>query len=105
MTCPKCKIGVTHRSHRRGWYERLAGIFGYYPFRCSGCGARFLESQPAQPKTPDKPTATEREIRATRAGYHKMQTRGEFLAYGIAFALFLCVIFYFTRDHGPAGGE
>ena len=41
MQCPKCKIDHAHRSHRRG-LERLAGIFGYYPYRCRECGHRFL---------------------------------------------------------------
>jgi len=43
MQCPKCKHDEIERSKRRGFLERgIYTIFGYFPWRCDGCGKRFF---------------------------------------------------------------
>lgn len=40
--CPTCGGAELRRSHRRGVIERyVLGLFGFRPFRCEGCHARF----------------------------------------------------------------
>ena len=41
LICPKCYREYVMRVSRRGWKERLLGIFYVYPFRCQLCGYRF----------------------------------------------------------------
>ena len=44
--CPKCGSSRVHRSHRRGFLERvLLPLLGRRPFRCADCEHRFLASR------------------------------------------------------------
>ncbi len=44
--CPKCGSARVHRSHRRGFLERvLLPLLGQRPFRCADCEHRFLASR------------------------------------------------------------
>ncbi len=41
--CPNCGSARVHRSHRRGFYERvLLPLLGRRPFRCADCEHRFI---------------------------------------------------------------
>ena len=43
MRCPICQHDEIERSKRRGFIERgIYSLFGYYPWRCGGCGERFF---------------------------------------------------------------
>jgi hypothetical protein len=106
VICPKCKTDHAHRSHRGGLKDYAFGIFQYFPYRCKECGFRFFEPRYRPPKSTEKPSSTETEIRATRAGYRWKQKRREFLIYGAAILVFLVFIYFLTRDRGaPSGPE
>ena len=101
MNCPKCKTDHAHRSHRVGWKDHVLSLFAYYPYRCKECELRFYQRRPAPlPEATEKPTATETEIRATRAGYQWKRRRREFLLYGWALVAFLVFLYFVTRDRG-----
>jgi hypothetical protein len=43
MECPNCQYEEIERSKRRGFVEkRIYSLFGFYPWRCVGCGWRFF---------------------------------------------------------------
>lgn len=45
--CPACGGKYLRRSHRTGPFERLRGLFGYYPYRCHSCVSRpFIRTGP-----------------------------------------------------------
>ena len=106
MICPNCKTDHAHRSHRECWQDYVVSFFQYFPYRCKACGTRFFELRRSPPKTAEKSTSTETEIRATRASYRWKQKRREFLLFGSALLVFLGFIYYLTRDRsGSYGGE
>lgn len=41
LICPKCSREFVKRVTRRGFAEKLLGVFYVYPFRCQLCGYRF----------------------------------------------------------------
>ena len=101
MICPNCKTDHAHRSHRRGVKEYVTSLFRHYPYRCNECGHRFLRG-----KTAGTPTATEREIRATRNSYQWKHHRRDFLLYSSALLVFVGFLYYLTRDRGgSSNGE
>lgn len=102
MICCSCKTDRAHRSHRAGWKDYVFSLFQYYPYRCKECGVRFFGRRPKPPKTVDKPTATETEIRATRSAYEWKQKRREFLLYGSALLCFVVFLYFVTRPTGQA---
>ena len=103
MTCPKCKSDSAHRSHRRGLFEQIAGLFAFYPYRCRKCEKRFLKSRYTQEAAPPSTVhaSTEREIRHTRKSLKVIRRRRELLLYGSCFGLFLAFLYYITRERGP----
>jgi hypothetical protein len=107
VICPTCQTDHAHRSHRQGVKEYVTGLFHYYPYRCNKCGHRFFEFPPKPPKSEEKPTATEREIRATRRTYRWKSHRRDFLLYSSALLVFVGFLYYLTRYHGggPSNGE
>jgi predicted RNA-binding Zn-ribbon protein involved in translation (DUF1610 family) len=48
-SCPACGGEKTHRSHRRGNFERLASVILIYPHRCDDCNNRFLARREVRP--------------------------------------------------------
>lgn len=40
--CPKCGSEEVLRAHRKTGWERLASVFGFYPYTCRGCRLHFL---------------------------------------------------------------
>ena len=104
MVCPKCKIDHAHRSHRKG-LERLAGLFGYYPYRCRECGHRFLHLGYALPQElTGKQSETEREIRSMRARIRWRRKRRTLLLYGFGALVFLGFLYFITRPGSFSGG-
>lgn len=101
MLCPKCKTDQADRSHRRGLLENAIGFFGFYPYRCRNCKARFLSLKPpaAVPPTAGRP-GVEREIKATRNAMTVRRKRRELLLYATAVVLFLAFLYYVTRERG-----
>ena len=102
MTCPKCKTDHATRSHREGWRDYAVSLFQRYPYRCNECGIRFFQFRRKPPKTVDKPTSTEREIRATRATSERKRRRREFLLYGSALLCYLVFLYFITRDRSSS---
>ncbi|MGA1996891.1 MAG: hypothetical protein ABSH45_14035 [Bryobacteraceae bacterium] len=106
MLCPKCKLDRAHRSHRRGVVEHAASILAFCPYRCVTCNRRFLrfryagQSQPAGGST-----ATEAEIKATRAAFRWRRKRLELVLYAIAIVLFLVFLYFISGERPPSGGE
>ena len=48
--CPRCGSNYLRRMSRVGfWEEKIYPIFGYFPWRCSGCGGNFLIKKRGQP--------------------------------------------------------
>jgi transposase-like protein len=41
MTCPICKTKDARRSRRQSSGDHFVSIFGFYPWRCRKCQARF----------------------------------------------------------------
>jgi len=41
MLCPDCKSAICRRSRRRGMQDRVMSAFGFLPWRCGTCQARF----------------------------------------------------------------
>ena len=45
LNCPRCRSQQVYRSKRRGTFERRVLPLAFLrPFRCEGCGQRFLRS-------------------------------------------------------------
>jgi hypothetical protein len=43
VICPICDADVAIRINRNGFWQRnVLGFFGYYPWKCGGCGEMFL---------------------------------------------------------------
>jgi predicted Zn-ribbon and HTH transcriptional regulator len=43
MRCPRCQSNKIHRLRREGFVEqKLAPLFGYFPWRCPDCKAELL---------------------------------------------------------------
>ena len=104
MYCPKCKSDRAHRSHRRGLWERLAGILSFYPYRCRECYYRFLRFRYG--KVPDReggPTSTEREIRSTRSAIRWRRKKQEVALYLMGLVVFLIILYFITRPASPQG--
>ena len=99
MLCPKCKTDQASRSHRRGPLEHAIAFFGFYPYRCRNCKARFVSLRPdtAAPASANRP-GVEREIKATRSAMAVKRKRREFLLYATAVVLFLAFLYYVTRE-------
>ncbi len=106
MTCPKCKSERAHRSHRKGFLELVAGWVAVYPYRCKGCGHRYLRFRYAKLPDPGPANSSEREIRATRKAMARRNKRREFILYGVGILCFLAFLYYITRERGgmPDGG-
>ena len=99
MLCTKCNTDSAHRSHRAGFKERFASLFGYYPYRCHQCGRRFLKQRyaDAEPgKSVDR--GTEREISSTQGALRWRAVRRQILLYGWALILFAVILYYLTRE-------
>jgi hypothetical protein len=104
MLCPKCNTDHAHRSHRKGVFERLAGVLRYYPYRCRECQHRFLASWYAAPSPAGGRLAVEREIRATRRKKKWQQRKRELLVVALASMFVLFFLYYLTRPAFPFGG-
>jgi hypothetical protein len=83
--------------------ERAESLFGYFPYRCKDCGHRFLQSRYAGSERRPGASATEREIRTTRASIKWKRTRRELLLYGSGILLFMLFLYYITRERDSAG--
>ena len=103
MVCPKCKADRAHRSHRRGPWENVVGLFSVHPYRCHGCEHRFLRFRYADGPRSGPASGAEREVRATRRSIQWRRKRREILLYGLGFLLFLAFLYYITRPHDSAG--
>ena len=101
MICPKCKADRSHRSHRKGLWERLAALFAFHPYRCHACKHRFMRFRYGAEADEGDPTSTEREIRATRSAIRWKRKKQEVLLYGIGLLFFLVVLYFITR---PSAG-
>jgi transposase-like protein len=43
VVCPRCKAQSAMRINRTSFLERrIYPLFGYYPWKCGGCGSTFL---------------------------------------------------------------
>ena len=41
--CPSCGAKDTRRSKRRGFFDWLLSLLGFFPYRCEACTRRFLK--------------------------------------------------------------
>jgi len=56
VICMKCGGGIAIRINRIGfWQRKVACRFGYYPWKCGGCGRVFLFRRRGQRNKPRKP--------------------------------------------------
>ncbi len=97
LTCPKCHSEDCSRSHR-SILERFASVFGYYPYRCKGCGERFLRFRFGLER--HDPSATEKEIRATRASLRRRQQKQEIGLYVFGLLVFFALLAAFLLFRG-----
>jgi len=103
MLCPKCKIDHAHRSHRKG-LEHLAGLMGYYPYRCRECGHRFLHFRYADPpEASGRRSEAEREIRSTRGRIRWQRKKRALMLYGFGALVFLGFLYFITRPGALTG--
>lgn len=50
IQCPRCDSTYMRRMSRMGLLEgKILPIFGYFPWRCTGCGGSFLMKKRGQP--------------------------------------------------------
>ena len=104
MVWKKCQTDSAHRSHRVGLKEHLAGMVGYYPYRCRKCGDRFRvhgrgEAEPASSAV----RSTEREIAYTQGSRRRKVVRRAVMLYGCALVLFGVILYYLTREPSMGG--
>jgi len=61
MMCSKCRCHRMHRIRREGFLRvKLAPLFGFYPWRCSSCGAEHMFRERGERKRkPDPDNAHE----------------------------------------------
>ena len=119
MFCPKCKTDNAHRSHRHGLVDFILSLGAVYPYRCHDCKHRFHRFRYAKEIVAggrsSGRSATEREIRATRASIRWKQRRREVLLYALAALLLAVFLYYISREpkvtsegngtiRAPAGG-
>jgi hypothetical protein len=78
-------------------------LFGFYPYRCRNCKARFVSSRPdtAATASANRP-GVEREIKATRSAMAVKRKRRELLLYVTAAVLFLAFLYYVTRERSAS---
>jgi hypothetical protein len=98
VVCPKCKADRAHRSHRRDFWENVAGLLFIYPYRCHACEHRFLRFRYADGPFPAVASGAERDVRATRRSIHWRRKRREILLYVLGFLVFLAFLYYITRQ-------
>ena len=95
--CPKCGSQRFRRSHRSNTLEGLAGLFGYYPFRCQECLSRsFLKTAGIWDRIHH--TSRKRPEERRRAW---LRTRREILLWSGGILGFLLILLYLVRDTGP----
>jgi hypothetical protein len=105
VLCPKCKTEHAHRAHRKGLAEHVAGIVGRYPYRCTGCGHRFVGfSYNPLAATIKELTPTEKEIKVTRSAARRKRTLREMVVFSLALVLFLAFLYFITRVRPASEG-
>ena len=101
LACPRCGSNRIRRSHRSKAFERLANLFGYYPFRCQECLSRpFLKTVDLRERIHH--TSHKRQAERRRAW---LRTRREILLWSGGILGFLLILFYLVRDTGPKPDE
>lgn len=90
--CTACGSTSVRRSRRR-LLDQFATLFGYYPYRCRECNARFILKPPPRPRTQHKSSRSESRARRRTA------LRRELLVYGLALISFALLIAFLVRDH------
>ena len=94
-TCPRCGSRQVRRSRRTGPFERLCGLFGFYPYRCYECLSRsFVKTAELLERTPHSRKRPEESRRA------RVRTRREVLLWGGGLIGFLAILAYLIRDTG-----
>jgi hypothetical protein len=86
--------------------ELVAGWVAIYPYRCKGCGHRYLRFRYAELPDPGPGNSSEREIRSTRNALAWKRKRREIFLYGAGVLCFLAFLYLITRERGgmPDGG-
>ena len=97
MFCPKCHIGHAHRSRRASALDQLAGLAGFYPYRCQKCSHRFRKFCGAFARVAAPVTAAEKEVSFTQGASRLKQRRREIWSYCSALLLFFILLYFLTR--------
>jgi hypothetical protein len=84
--------------------ELVAGWVAIHPYRCKGCGHRYLQFRYAQLPDLGPGNSAEREIRATRSALAWKRKRRELLLYGAGVLCFLAFLYFITRERGGFTG-
>jgi proteasome lid subunit RPN8/RPN11 len=95
--CPKCGSKHLRRSHRKSLFERVSGLFGYYPYRCHECLSRSLLKR-SDILESIRPSSHKRPEERRRAW---LRTRREILLWGASIAGFVAILYFLIRDSGP----
>jgi proteasome lid subunit RPN8/RPN11 len=101
LACPKCGCKQLRRSHRANVFERLAAIFGYYPYRCHECLSRSLLKTSTLLDS-IRPSSYKRHEERTRAW---LRTRREVLLWGAGILCFLIILYYLLREKDPESDQ
>jgi hypothetical protein len=94
---PACKAcgSTSVRRSRRSRFDRIVTAFGYLPYRCRDCRARFYLRAPSQPTGKRSRPQSRSETRARR----RTTLRRELFIYALALVSFAALVFMLVRDH------
>ncbi len=94
LACRQCHGRRLRSSRRKNPLERLARLFGYYPFRCPECLSRAM-LKAADFRESGRHVSRQRPVERKRAW---LRTRRELLLWSGVVLGFLLVLFYIVRD-------
>jgi hypothetical protein len=103
MICPKCKEDRAHRSHRSGIRDRILHFFSQIPYRCHACNHRFYAYRAGE-RSERLRTREEMKIMELRRRLRWKRSKRELMAYAIATALLLFIIYYTLQQRVDPGG-
>jgi hypothetical protein len=97
MTCPKCGEKHAHRSHRRGFRDRVYRAAMLIPYRCRSCQARFYAYRAGE-KSSRMRSSEERRIMALRRRMKWKNSKRQLGAYLIAVLIMVAVVYYLIQQ-------
>ncbi len=92
MICPKCGEQRAHRSHRKGFKDRIMHTFEMIPYRCSKCSSRFYAYRAGE-KSSKLRTNEERKIMELRRRLRWKRSRRELVAYAFGALILIAVVY------------